>query len=67
MPWPFLMLLFTEVRRRGPTASLMRNDLLSTARRARIGERKSRSDAQNHPEGGQKWAKSEVAERDIAK
>ena len=31
------------------------------------GERKVYKDAQNTPEGSQKWAKSDVAERDNAK
>jgi hypothetical protein len=34
------MALFTQRRIRGPTASLMRNDLLNTACRVRIDERK---------------------------
>jgi hypothetical protein len=45
---------FTQHLRRGPTASLTRNDSPSTARRARIGEEKFYKDAQNTPEGGQK-------------
>jgi hypothetical protein len=53
--------------RRGSTASLTQNDLPSTARRAHIGERKGYKDAQNTPEGSQKWAKIDVAERDNAK
>jgi hypothetical protein len=37
-----------------PTASLMRNDLLNTARQAHIEERKGYKDAQSTPKGTQK-------------
>jgi hypothetical protein len=40
------MLYVDFVRRKSPTASLMRNDLLNTARRACIEERKDYKDAQ---------------------
>jgi hypothetical protein len=45
----------------------MRNALLTTSLRAHIGKRKGYKDAQNTPEGSQKRAKIDVAERDNPK
>jgi hypothetical protein len=56
-----------ELRRKGPTASLMRNALLSTSLRAHIGQRKGYEDARDTPEGSHKRANIDVAERDNAK
>jgi hypothetical protein len=55
------------LRRNHPTASLMRNDLLITARRAHIEQRKGYKDAQSAPKGTQERAKIQVAERDGVK
>jgi hypothetical protein len=51
-----------EVPKIPSTSSLTQNDLPSTARRARIGKRKGYKDAQNTPEGSQKWTKTDVPE-----
>jgi hypothetical protein len=48
-------------------ASLTQNDLPTTARRARIGGRKGYKDAQDTPEGNQKWARIDVPELDNVK
>ena len=63
----FLDLCTCVLRQMPPTVSLTQNDSPSAARRAQIGERKGCHDAQNTPEGSQKWAKIDVAERDYAK
>jgi hypothetical protein len=51
----------------GPTASLTHNDLPSTPCRVHIGVRKGYKGDRNAPEGGQKWAEIDVAERVNAK
>jgi hypothetical protein len=45
----------------------MRNDLLITARRAHIEQRKGYKDAQSAPKGTQERAKIQVAERNGVK
>src|SRR5918992_3909036 len=63
----FLLPLFTRVRRRGPTASLRRNDLLNSAHRAPIEERKGYKDAQNTAKGTQTDCSTEEVPRTYPK